>query len=162
MYQMHVGVGGAGIYGASGGGMQVIVRWYDSAFVYEFACQGMSTTGMTFGPVKMKNDIPGKSENMLMNLEYYKIKITIPTSFVGWGKIVDFTFEVFEEDSSEPIFKTTRRPEADGMCLGGVSVLTVPTLVMQGTWSAVQQKLKEQQDAAAQQALDGIPWVPFI
>lgn len=162
MYQIHLGVGGAGFMGVSGGGMQIIVRWHDSAFVYDFACQGMSTSALTLGPVKMTNDIPGNSERMLINLEYYRVRVTIPTSFVGWGKIVDFTFEVLEEDKSEPIFKASRTPTADGMCIGGINVITAPTLIMQGTWTAVEQKLEKMREEMAQEALDGIPWVPFI
>lgn len=157
MYQMHLNVGGVGIFGASGGGMQIIVRWYDSAFVYDFLCQGMSSSAMWFGPVTMTNDVAGKSERMLLDLQYYDVKVTIPTSFVGWNKKVDFTFEIFENNSSDPIFKTTRRPLADGCCLGGITVLTTPTLIMQGSWKTVEQKLQEQRDNALREA----SWNPF-
>ena len=131
MFNVEMTVIGAGYGGFSGGELVIKVNWNEYVYVFNAPCQSTSGAGMGFGPFKVSNDVAGKSEMMLTDLQHYIVQVDIPTSFIGWGKI-DLTFQVFTNDSSDPIFKVNRKVDAVGCSLGGVSILTTPKLLRKG------------------------------
>jgi hypothetical protein len=126
MSYMWVAVKGLGYNEFSAGKLKIIVEHGGIYYYYETLCQGVSTS--RFGAdefFEIKNDVSSADESVLQNLCSTNIKVEIPDIFVIQGTI-EMNFEVYSSDAntSEALYKCTRRFSAKGSSFGDVKILT--------------------------------------
>lgn len=155
MFKVKFETGGLGYSGVSGGGLYIYVIRNNYLKLFQGTCQGTSLSAISTDEFKVTNEIEGYDTSVLLDLNLFDLKLEIPTPF-GCYNPIELTFQLFERESMDPIFQTSRRPMATGFSLGELSILAQPgqmRLRYKGSYSHYKDSLNEY---AAKQLKDNL------
>lgn len=114
---------GAGYSGFSYGMVTLAIKVNGVKLLYRsILCQGTGGAKITCAAFDIKNDVG--TEHALFYFQGLPVKITISNFLHPFGDLADFSFEIYETNKSDPIYKVARKPLLTGISAGGTSIIS--------------------------------------